>query len=564
MSSPRYIISLPNCRYSREGAMKLLFLANIFTVDYFHSEDGSRCNILCSTRNEVGGAINESVKHFDLSFPEMYSSRHPGNGCLELHYQAPLAGCLIQQESSLFLNDVDLHIHPKIFSLLQRFCGELSMLSSFGSSFVKSSRLNENIIGVEMADSAFNMIGFSNFYNVDQAVSSKGSLDNFPFVSILNSGCLNNFDGSMMLGVSELKKMSVKENECSKCLDFWQRSRLVKGSKMHLPSYSNVESCTNSNNSFSSEFSLNRVRVVFHDSSCILGILMVPTSISCLRYCQTDSWDLQSSIQGLTLSSSWSSPSIQEVLWGPSSASISPVLNIRIRKEKKRNMLPVTEISIGIQHVCCILSSDFLSLLIGYFSLPDWTPRHYHHEIMEFENSQNTQNELMYKFEVLDSILLLPLENHDYCMQLELPQLISSFIPMIRSADAFRGIPSDCMISESPFTETVKIVNVFGRNTSLSLLLFRDDKTFMLKRDECMSNGRILIIEKLDADLWIQIPCSTKDFQTSIMHSLIMMNVSICNIIARGITIFYMLLLILDILYISYMYFCFLLQMTTL
>lgn len=508
-------------RYSLQEALSLSVLANMLKMDYLHLHNGSNCNLLCSKTNEICGTINASTQHASLSIQELPSSGSSGTCCLELQYQAQAGGFARQQECSLFLCDIDLHIYPKLSGLLQKFIHKVQ--SSIARTSVKSSRLSENKIDLELADNEWCDSGFSNFYNFEQTACPKFSSHHFPFVSIVNSGFLNSLKSSTILSLSELKELCIKNEEFSEKMPC-----ITKSSNMRLPSTGIKEvSRSANNNCFSMKLALNRINAYFHDSSCILGILTVPTSISCLRFCETDYWDLQSSIQGVTLSSSWSFPNIHEALLGPSSASNFPILNIRVRKGKMNTMLPATEISIGIQHVCCILSSDFLSLLIGYFSLPDWT--------FDYEDSEIVMNDLLFKFEVLNSTLLLPLENHEYCVHLELPQLVGSFIPVSNSSGAFGEIPSNCMFPESTCSEAVKIVNVFGRSTSLSLLLLGNDKKFLLRPAKCMSNANMPLITQLDADLWIQIPLDTKDdSQNSTTPFLVMMSLSICNLIARG------------------------------
>ncbi|XP_074563233.1 LOW QUALITY PROTEIN: uncharacterized protein LOC141819877 [Curcuma longa] len=506
-------------RYSLWEAMSLSFLANTLKIDYLHLYNGSNCNLLCSKRNEICGTINVDTQHAGLSIQELPSSGSSGTHCLELQYQAQAGGFATQQECSLFLCDIDLHIYPKLSGLLQKFIHKVQ--SSIARTSVKSSRLSENNIDLEIADNEWCESVFSNFYNFEQSACPKFSSHHFPFVSIVNSGFLNSLKSSSILGLSELKELCIKNEEFSEKMPC-----ITKSSNMRLPSTGIKEVSSANSNCFSMKFSLNRINAYFHDSSCILGILTVPTSISHLRFCETDCWDLQSSIQGVTLSSSWSFLNIHEVLLGPSSASNFPILNICVRKGKMNTMLPATEISIGIQHVCCILSSDFLSLLIGYFSLPDWT--------FDYEGSEIVLNHLFYKFEVLNSTLLLPLENHEYCVHLELPKLVGSFIPVSNSSGACGEIPSNCMFPESTCSEAVKIVNVFGRSTSLSLLLLGDDKKFLLGPAKCMSNANMPLITQLDADLWIRIPLDTKDdSQNSTIPFLVMVNLSICNLIAR-------------------------------
>ncbi|CAL9110355.1 unnamed protein product [Musa acuminata var. zebrina] len=519
-------------RCALEDSMKFWFLTKMLTIDYCCFKDGPNCSTLCSTRNEIGGTINTSADHVDLSISELPSCESLRHGCFELHYQAQAS----QQECSICLCDVDLHIYPRIFGLLQKFFSKLKVQSSSSGTSVKSFRLIDS--NMEMIDNGTSKFGFSNYHNIEHNIFGKIDIDRF--VPVMKSGCLNSLEGSMIFDAPELNNLCAKKNECPKGVNLnFRQGQTVKDSVMTSPTSSRTaEPFMNSdNNCFSMKFSLNRVRVYFHDSSCILATLTVPTSISCFRFCQNDCWDLVSSIEGLMLSSSWSCPNIHELLWGPSSPSNLSVVNLSLRKGKIKMMLPITEINISIQHVCCIISSEFLALLIGYFSLPDWIldgNEHLSHEILEFENSRNEQNDLLYKFELVDSTVLLPLENREYCIQFGFPQLVCSFIPMSSSADSFTEIPFECMISGCTDSEKVDIVNVFGRSASLSLLFIRNDKNFLLKLDECMSNTSVPLITQLDADLWIRIPSNTTDVSPqSVVPLLIMMSVSVCNLIAR-------------------------------
>ncbi|XP_008812811.3 uncharacterized protein LOC103723626 isoform X2 [Phoenix dactylifera] len=510
-------------RFALQESIEFWILMKMLKADTFNIKNESDTNALFSSRN-VSGSKLQGDAWSDTS----------AKGCLQLHYQTRRDECIVHHECSLCVNDIDLHISPRITGLLHKFFERLNLQSSSASDIERSFRQNQKHNNINMVEVELSKFGFSNYYDTERSAGIP--MDQFPFVSLRSSSFLNSIEGSLMHDISELRCLYVKERESPRGLKLNVRKRSIMKVRSSNTAISS-ENC-HYDNLIILDWSLNGVRAHFHDSSCILGTVTVPASVSSLTFQGTDYWELLVSIQGLILSSSWSSISNHELLWGPSSPSSTPVLNIRARREKRDILLPSIEISFGIQHVCCVLPSEFLALVIGYFSLPEWTAKGNEHCTTgseDLENAQSAHTNLIYKFEILDSTLILPLESHsDYCLQLGFPQLISSFIPMRNSADAARDIPFDCMILDCTVVDKTDVINIFGRSAYLSLVLLENHTNFPLKIDEYTSKRNIPLIAQLDADMWIWMPCKTKySSQKFALPTLIMMRAGLCKLIAE-------------------------------
>ncbi|XP_019702812.1 uncharacterized protein [Elaeis guineensis] len=511
-------------RFALQESIEFWILMKMLKADTFNIKDESDKSTLFSSRN-VSGSKLQGVACSDISSAE---------GCLQLHYETRQDEFIVHHECSLCVNDIDLHISPRITGLFHKFFERLNLQSSSTSDIERSFRQNHKYKNISMAEVELSEFGFSNYYGTERSASIP--IDQFPFVSLRNSCFLNSIEGSLMRDISELRCLYVKERESPRGLKLNVRKRsIMKLSSSDTTNFS--ENCYY-DNLIILHCSLNGVRAHFHDSSCILGTVTVPASVSFLTCQGTDYWELLFSVEGLILSSSWSSISNHELLWGPSSPSCTSVLNIRARKEKRDTLLPVIEISFGIQHVCCILPSEFLALVIGYFSLPEWTAKGNEHCTTgseDLDNAQSVHANLIYKFEILDSTLILPLESHTYyCLQLGFPQLISSFIPMSNSADAAQDIPFDCLIPDCTVADKTDVINIFGRSAYLSLLLLENHTNFSLKIDEYTSKRNIPLIAQLDADMWIRIPYKTKySSKQFALPTLIMMSAGVCKLISE-------------------------------
>lgn len=120
------------------------------------------------------------------------------------------------------------------------------------------------------------------------------------------------------------------------------------------------------------------------------------------------------------------------------------------------------EVSIGIQHVSCVLPPEYLAIIIGYFSLPDWSP--YLSEHNEQIYSENASS-ILYKFEVVDSTLTVPVEKDDnQLLKVEIQQLYCSFIDKCASNSVMMDIPPKYMVPVNKLAENNDCLNIFGRD----------------------------------------------------------------------------------------------------
>ncbi|XP_077218039.1 vacuolar protein sorting-associated protein, putative (DUF1162) isoform X2 [Tasmannia lanceolata] len=505
-------------------------------------------HLLCSSRHIADiNFTHQHVEDVEFSVPSESERSASAEGCFLLHYQAKISDHKVHHNYRMCLNDVDVHCYPRIFGLLLEFYDRISRndVSSLSSSMEHPSWSSPEIncqslkYGTELQK-----YGFSNYFEIGSAAFSSIPLDRFPFVTICNSGSLVSLERSLVLGIPEWRQtycMKDRRPVRSHKFSAWKKSRLFTMSTMKAST--GIDTCMvsgidNDTNLFVIDLKLNGIRGYFHDSSCILGTVTLPVSNLSVFFHGIDCWDIFGSVDGLTLTSPWSTPNIHEFIWGPALPNISPVLNIRLRKGKGEGLFPKLEICIGIQQVCCILSPDFLAILIGYFSLPDWNLNR--NEMFVAENHKNTDVnvknfDLIYKFEILDSSLISALENNTHhCLQLGLQQLYCSFIPMGNSEDLVKGIPDECVIPTVKAVDRAHLVNVFGRGISLSFMLPKDEGQHLLKFDPDINFVNIPLIAPLDADLWVRLPCKSKWASEQLaVPTFSMMRVDVCQVMAE-------------------------------
>ncbi|KAJ6776637.1 PROTEIN SORTING-ASSOCIATED PROTEIN putative (DUF1162)-RELATED, partial [Salix koriyanagi] len=388
--------------------------------------------------------------------------------CFLLHNEAYRRADTVVNKCTVCLNDIDFHCYPYIVGLL---VGFYDKLSAYGSPFTSDNSFSPDTDAKSpgrMAGLEFERFGYSNFIETGSSDHASISLDNYPFVTLCNSASLGSLESSL-----------------------------------HYP-------------------------VHFHDSSCIVGTVALPTLKSSLSIYE-DSMDLLCSAEGLVLTSSWWTKNFQEFLWGPSLPNLSPILNLRLRKGKFGSLPSELEVSIGIQHVYCMLPPEFLAIIIGYFSLPDWSSN-MSEQPMKMENKSH----LVYKFEILDSTLILPVEhdNHQF-LKIDIQQLYCSFIDNCAPNDAMMNIPPDYMVPAHKVAKANHCLNMFGRDLSLSLLLRREDEHGCLELDQDAGCGNINLIATLSADLWVWLPCDDKScFESSSVSTCIMSRITDCQLIA--------------------------------
>ncbi|KAK9134941.1 hypothetical protein Syun_014271 [Stephania yunnanensis] len=512
------------------------------TIDACSSVSETCSRTLCSSRSISLG--NSGIKHgmgdaIGVAGDDCGQSNISANGCFLLHYKTQKSEGLLSHKYRLWLNDIDLHLYPGIFGLLLNFG---SKLSGYGTSAMTSSLVSkENEGTILLPDFVVPRFGFSNFFEVESDSLLSGiPLDQFPFITIKNSGSLGNLEESLIYGIPEWRKaLNVCDNNSVKIPRFSEVQRTHMSSVPATKPSCSLGASSECGRTYDTDIVFldlifNRTKVHFHDASCIIGAVTLPVSKSSLIIYDSDYFTMLCSLEGLLVSSSWSAQDRHEVLWDSSVPDLSPILNICLKKEKR--LVPEIEISIGIQHVCCLLPVDFLAMLIGYFSLPDWTSNESEPCLVSNNNNNDTvgHTRVIYKLEILDCLLILPLESNKHeCLHLELRQLYCSFRQCNRFEDAFADVPSDCMVQVNKVANDFFVPNFFGRDLCLFLVLPKDGEFVSADLDQDVKHKKIPLIAQMNADLWIRIPCNSDGLSEQTPPTYVMMRIQNCQVVAE-------------------------------
>ncbi|KAK9110206.1 hypothetical protein Sjap_018266 [Stephania japonica] len=512
------------------------------TINACSSVSGTCSRTLCSSRSISLGY--SGIKHgmgdaIGIAGDDCGQSNISANGCFLLHYKTQKSEGLLSRKYRLWLNDIDLHLYPGIFGLLLNFG---SKLSGYGTMAMASSGVSmENKDTMLLPDFDLPRFGFSNIFEVESDSLLSGiPLDQFPFITIQNSGSLGNLEESLIYGIPEWRKaLKVCDKNSVRIPRFSEVQRTHMSSVPATKPSCSLGASPECGRTYDTDvvvldLNFNRAKVHFHDASCIIGAVTLPVTKSSLIMYDSDYFTMLCSIEGLLVSSSWSTQDRHEVLWDSSVPDLSPILNIRVKKEKR--VVPEIEISIGIQHVCCLLPVDFLAMLIGYFSLPDWTSNESEPCLVSNNNNNDTLGHtcVTYKLEVLDSLLILPLEsNKRESLHLELRQLYWSFRQCNRVEDAFADVPSDCMVRINKVANEFCLLNFFGRDLCLSLVLPKDDEFVSADLHQDVKHEKIPLIAQMNADLWIRIPCNNDGLTEQKPSTYVMMRIQNCQVVAE-------------------------------
>ncbi|XP_026401188.1 uncharacterized protein LOC113297020 isoform X1 [Papaver somniferum] len=471
----------------------------------------------------------------------------PLDGCFIMHYQADE----VCHKLTMFFNEVDLHCYPKVIGSLHQYFDSLSRYDSSSLPYSGKSLANSKESGKSLANSKETKdrvlmsgfwpakFGFSNFCE-SGSTEACITVGQFPFITIDSSGSLGRIEQSLIHGISEWRNiLNVRDKKCERIakINVRKRSKVPRVPTVKY-SWSNNDS-TSGRSSDSAicviDLNLTGIAIHFHDSSCILGTLSVPVSKSLIALSRTHYLDMLCSIEGLHLSSSWSSQYFYKWLWGSSEHNLAPVFNFRVRIDGATR--PQIELCFSIQHVRHILPPEYLAILIGYFSLPDWNKKEPVQFVTENGNCKDMDNshvEIIYKFEVLDSVLILPVDDDgDQTIHLQLEQLYCSFTAKSIAEDALKDIPLDCMVQADKVADMVHVLNIFGRGVSLSLVPRKNEGHASLTDCQNTSCGNVPLIPAFDADLWIRIPCGNQPSNGLSTPTSVMVKVSNWQIIAE-------------------------------
>ncbi|GLT57665.1 hypothetical protein SLA2020_306220 [Shorea laevis] len=525
-NGPAIMISLNkfDLRYDFKGFEELWICSKALEIIAYQSRNAEDGNVLCTSGNlyasrsahqhEMCDGLGDQTDYFS-------NKNASSEACFLLHYEVHRCIDFVRHKCKLCLSDADLHCYPYVFGLLMGFFDRIQSISSFvaGENSRHSNSDGNNLKMVPKFE--FQRFGFSNFSEEGTSDYASISLDFFPFITICNSGSLTSLENSLRYSTLDWRKSL---NQRNRKFDSPSHSR-EKGSKdfpiLPLKSMHALDATFLSGNldMYVIDVNLSGVRIHLHDSSCTVGILTLPNSKSSLCIYE-DSMDLVSSTEGLILTSSWWTKSFQDFLWGPSLPNISPVLNIRVRKGSFESLNSQLEISFGIQHVCCVLPPEYLAIIVGYFSLPDWSSNSSMQPAkMDYQDRQ-TKIAIVYKFEILDSTLIFPVESDDHqCLKIELHQIYCSFIPECDLNNVLLDIPPGYMVPVYKFAKTNHSLNIFGRDLSLSLLLFKDDGFGSLMPVPGTEPISITLISSFVADVWVRMPCESESFSGSHSNS---------------------------------------------
>lgn len=400
-------------------------------------------------------------------------------GCLQLNYR------FLTDTFNLCLNNMEFHLYPEICGLLSLFFRTLNPIFDFSS----RNEINGPSGGIHTY--------------LNEMDGPSGGIHTY----------LNEIDGSSGGGHSYFDGIFVNQFPFlvpSELRSYYGKERipLTKGATKIL-------------------VSLNRIKLHFHDWSCILGIGTIPEANISFSYIK-DCSDFLMSIRGMNITSSLANASITGLFLGPSETINPSIASVRIRKVMSDNSVRPMEVRFSFQNTCCILSSEYLALVVGYFDLPEWDPP------LPNEKISNVKN-IWYQFELVDSFVFLPVEKCEkMCMKVGIPRLFGKVIKRGTSVEAGAGLPPQCLIKECLVPDKSDIVDIFGRSVSVSFCALAEQTRFM-KFEEYMPNLGFPLLDTLNADMFIRMPWNTGSMPgyTSVPDFL-MMHVWNCSLVALG------------------------------
>ncbi|KAJ1693233.1 hypothetical protein LUZ63_009931 [Rhynchospora breviuscula] len=272
--------------------------------------------------------------------------------------------------------------------------------------------------------------------------------------------------------------------------------------------------------------SLNSIKLHFHDWSCVLSTSTLLEANVSVSYITKNCWDFLMSVRGVKVVSPLGHTSITGLLLGPLELINPNIASVRIRKVSSDRSVRPVEVRFAFQNTCCILPSEYLTLMIGYFDLPEWDPPLPDEEILDVKN-------IWYQFELVDSVVFLPVEKHEkMCLRVGIPKLYGRVIKRGTSVEAGVGLPPQCVIKECLVPDKSDIVDIFGRSVSMSFCALAEQTKFM-EFEEYMPNLGFPLIDMLNADMFVRMPWNTGSISgyTSVPDFL-MMHLWSCSLVA--------------------------------
>ncbi|XP_057796881.1 intermembrane lipid transfer protein VPS13 isoform X2 [Salvia miltiorrhiza] len=458
------------------------------------TKDGWESHVLYSSI-PGSGSVNQHNMSVDGQNGYFEDETSLAAQCIFLHFEAVRNTPWILQKYTLCASDFEIHCYPFIVQKLVGFFDEIAL---YGESNFDGKKYNVEDENSAVYDFELEKHSFANGIGLNESANTP--LDHIPLTTFVDgkSFCnLENLVDDMRLKFSETLNL---------------RDQKFRPSKVSLPDRTMVFSTPPKNSNLDSDSSMrnfiNRDSVLvnlnlgsitmhFHDSSCIIGTIVVPLAKSVITISK-DMLDIVCSTEGVFLSTSWWPKITNEFLWGPLSSNLSPILTISLKKKNTPLQNSHSELSFYVQHVSCMLPPDFLAMLIGYFSLPDWSP----YELVLPTDTMDIQDSITFSFEIVDCSVITPAED-DFCrlLQIDIKQLSVAFSENSDRSSLTKNIPSSCCISAGKFSDRNQCLDFFGCDLSLSVLLLAKDVVNPL--DRCQKH---VLVSSLTADVWVRIP----------------------------------------------------------
>ncbi|CAI9097127.1 OLC1v1033463C2 [Oldenlandia corymbosa var. corymbosa] len=489
-----------NVSFDQEDLLDCWISTEVLRVVAYSKKHEETEYVLCSSESKLTDeSSSPGVKDFGATakVKDSTTSHFRGSRCLLLHFESCSGLEPCYSKGVICLTNIDIHYYPFIVVLLARFINGILESGTSISDEDTSAVNDKNLIARPYF--SIQKFGFSNFV---EAGSSEGvgiPLDCFPFITIRNSGPIVAFENVLVDSVThwrETHKFGSQKIESPKCFS-------TKGSKCYYGHFKRSDNgdplwkSSYSREVFDMEMDLNNVKVHFHDSACLIGSMSVVTAKSSGSIID-GRFDILCSTEGLVVSSSWWTRTISGFLWGPSMPTLSPIFNIRARKEPGGSL----ELSFSAQHVSCTLPPEFLAVMIGYFSSTDWSS-------CSAKSSMDLEvnNSTTYKFEIVDSSLFVPvMGDGDQLLKLDIRHFLGCFVGNCDFDLVFKGIPPECPVTPDKISTRNDSLNLFGRDLSLSLVLMEDGVSGSLKLGQLPGHQSFSLVSPLSADIWVRFP----------------------------------------------------------
>ncbi|EFJ34124.1 hypothetical protein SELMODRAFT_439148 [Selaginella moellendorffii] len=237
---------------------------------------------------------------------------------------------------------------------------------------------------------------------------------------------------------------------------------------------------------FSLALQLDNVSFLMHDVYGVLATLVLSKSEFFMLSSAPEDWELEGKASDLQISApEFATHGMNGIPFRrlnsqqPSSIHLSVV--------KKSFPFPTLEIQADLEGIECILHSDYLVLLIGFFRSSEWKSTYVSAPAVE-----PTQLSVPYQVKVKNSVLILPIGGGHH-FDVGIPEFCFSFVPLKLTGNFRKSHPEWYSVedaSDSPF----KLFYIRGRQLTLSnygLEPWSGDRWFMPLID--MLTGDILI-----------------------------------------------------------------------